>query len=121
MKRRRSPSDTTKTILIEVPIVITYRLERYNSVVHREEGLQPLELDDNLIKKVQLVTEREGVSIEEFVARLITETVAKRLAADETKLEHLRRITEQHQSNILTEVKLNGKIPWPEPQKDTRT
>ena len=100
--------------MLEVPVTITYRLEADNRIIEREEGIQPLELDERLIRMLDEAARRAGIPREKIVADLITETFAERLARDETKKAQLERLKQQHDCNILVEVRVDGEIHWPE-------
>ena len=57
--------------MLEVPITITYRLESDHSIIEREEGIQPLEVDERLIGMLDESARRASVPREKIVSDLL--------------------------------------------------
>ncbi len=104
-------ADTTQ--IMQIPVRITYLLESTKEIIEQQENVLPVPVDDEIINGMHEEALLTGRSYEEVISPIVTRSVAESMARDQAKQDHLAHISRDHNTNILTEVSIAGKVVVP--------
>ena len=95
---------------IEIPVLVTTRLETDNSIIYQREQVFLVDRTDEITQALQAVAQRSGKPVAEVIKQFTLETVKDQIAKDEKLQKIVKDFKNKIKAKVRLDVTLNGSI-----------
>ena len=97
---------------IEIPVLVTTRLETDNSIIYQREQVFLVDRTDAITQALQAVAQRSGKPVAVVMKQFALETVKDQIAKDKELQKIVKDFENKMKAKVRLDVTLNSSINW---------